>query len=149
MVIDFIEPSMERTIELIEHTFNSHWEDVKEIAPLDPCYELYLELESTNMVYNLLALENEKLVGYVIFIISKHHHHQSTLWALSDILYISPDYRGRGLCLNMLETAEKALRDRGVEVIIVNSRAHKDFGALLAKSGYNPYEKSYSKILGD
>jgi len=74
------------------HTFNSHWEEVQEVAPLNPVYDVYYDLEDQNMLYSLVAMDGNELLGYVIFIIAKHHHHSGSIWASSDILYISPTH---------------------------------------------------------
>ncbi len=148
-MIEFIETDIRSAIDLIEHTFNSHWEEVQEVAPLNPVYDVYYDLEDQNMLYSLVAMDGNELLGYVIFIIAKHHHHSGSIWASSDILYISPTHRGKGVCKEILSKAEESLREKGVEIILVSSRAHKDFGSLLGKIGYNPYEYSYFKDIGD
>jgi len=144
-MVELIEPSMARTIELIEHTFNSHWEDMGEICELTPNYEHYKKLEELGLAYSLIALNEEELMGYVIFFITPHHHHSNTLWAYSDILYVTPEYRGGTVCKRLLSHAEEKLREKGVDVIIVGMKDKKRFDALLEKIGYNPYEGRFAQ----
>jgi len=107
-LIEFIETDIRSAIDLIEHTFNSHWEEVQEVAHLNPVYDVYYDLEDQHMLYSLVAMDGNELLGYVIFIIAKHHHHSGSIWASSDILYISPTHRGKGVCKEILSRRESS-----------------------------------------
>ena len=89
------------------------------------------------------------MVGYFVIIARQHPHYKDHIFAANDIVYIDPDYR-KGLAgYFLIKYAEKDLKKRGVSVLVVNTKVHKPFDAVLERLGFENVERIYSKYIGD
>jgi GNAT superfamily N-acetyltransferase len=137
--IDYVKPLLEK-----------HWEEIafyKDKIKLDPEWDFYKSLGDN--IHCVVAFNEDKVVGYFVCFIKEHPHYKNSLWAQNDVLYIDPEYRGKGVGKGMIQFAEKALKYRGVEVLNINMKVNNLFDELLKDLDYNPYECIYSKFIGD
>lgn len=129
-----------------------HWEEIarnRDFIPLDPDYDTYLRIEATGMlrVYTVRA-DDGAVVGYAIYFVRPHLHYRRNVWAVSDIVYLRPEYR-RGFCgVRLLSFAEKKLTEDGVHVMHTTSKlAHPALARVLEHLGHNPIEMGHAKVL--
>ena len=74
-------------------------------------------------------------------------HYKDHIFAYNDVLFLHPDYR-KGLAgMKLLKVAEKFLKQDGVSLLVVNTKVHKPFDALLERMGYTHIENNFSKRL--
>lgn len=138
--------------EEVDQLFYKHWEEIavnKDKIKLNPDWSFYegLYLAGNLGVYTIRHLEN--LVGYFVIIARQHPHYKDHIFASNDIVYIDPDYR-KGLAgYFLIKYAEKDLKKRGVSVLVVNTKVHKPFDAVLERLGFENVERIYSKYIGD
>lgn len=90
-----------------------------------------------------------ELVGYQVYIITPHLHYKSSITAMSDILYLAPEHRLGRLGLKLMQHAESELKARNVQRVIQNVKLSNDWGRILERMGYKPFERIYAKLLGD
>ncbi|MEG2173799.1 MAG: GNAT family N-acetyltransferase, partial [Desulfovibrionaceae bacterium] len=86
-----------------------------------------------------------ELAGYAIYFVQAYPHVQHIRMAQSDALYLAPAYRKGFAGLRLLQAAERALVDKGVQNIMQTCTVKKDFGVLLRRMGYVNTETVYRK----
>lgn len=139
-----------------------HWEDIedhRDVAPLDIDWSRYRVLEKVGQlkIGGLFApaFDGETLVGYNIFFVHPLLHHRSTLWAISDGMYLDPEHRRGAAGIQLITEAEAGLRAAGAKVILYSVKADDlagkrqrgIAGKLLPRLGYQPFDQSWSKVL--
>ena len=133
--------------ELKEH-YCAHWVELgtDPDIPLSPNYELYKQMDEMGMIVLVTLRDGAKLAGYFIGIVVPELHYSTCLTCTADIYYVLPAYRtGNGV--KLFRAAEKELVRLGVNRWYVNSKIHKDAGALLRRLGFKKIEEGYSKRL--
>jgi GNAT superfamily N-acetyltransferase len=128
----------------------SHWNEVamfKDKIPLDPDYGSYMELEDSGALKIFIAEDDGTVIGYFAVICRHNIHYKTTLMAYNDVIYVSPQYRDRGVASGMMDFAEKCLREDGVRVMVVNTKTAHPFDSLLVREGYTHAENIYMKYL--
>ena len=129
-----------------------HWEEIalnKDLIPLNPDWKHYEELSNAGMLEVTTARTEKSLIGYQIYIVGPHLHYKSSITAISDVLYLAPEYRRGTTGIRLMKTAEKRLRERGVQRVVQNVKLHNDWGKILERMGYDPFECLYAKVLKD
>lgn len=121
----------------------------KEDVPCDPDWGAYEVLEESGVAHLLTARRDDGLlVGYIIFVRDFHLHSKNTLMAVTDVLYLHPNYRQGRNSYRLLEFGLNYLRSIGVRLATVNVNVDHDFGRLCKKFGMQLHEEVYSIILG-
>lgn len=131
-----------------------NWEEVedhKDVSPLDINWRAYRDLERQGILKLGILLKDGLLIGYNIFFVNCPLHHRSTLWAISDLIYLDRSAKHPAGLLLITE-AERRLRELGVKVILYGvklspQRGRGSVGQLLAKLGYGSFDQSWSKTL--
>ena len=129
-----------------------HWEEIahnKDLIPLSPDWNVYQGLANAGMLHATAAREEGELVGYQIYIVTPHPHYKTSLTANSDVLYLAPERRQGMTGIKLMKAAEANLKAIGVQRVLQNVKFSNDWGAILDRMGYSPFERIYSKILGD
>ena len=128
----------------------AHWQEIalnKDIVPLDPDWDAYEQLEEDGKLFIFTARDDGQLAGYFVVIVAPHIHYKSTLFGNNDLIYLAPEYRLGFTAAKLLRFAEQCLRKDGVAVLMINTKDHKPFDALLTRGGYNLVERVYGKRL--
>jgi transketolase C-terminal domain/subunit len=58
---------------------------------------------------------------------------------------LHPDYRKGFMGIKLIKFAEKCLKEDGISVLVINSKTHKPFDAILRRMGYSHIENVFSK----
>jgi GNAT superfamily N-acetyltransferase len=130
--------------------FRKHWEEIarnKEIVPLDPDWEKYLRMEDAGFLHVATVRDGGKLIGYCIDIVSSHLHYRHDLFSINDVIYVEPDYRGKGVGVRLIKFSLAGLMQIGVSVAHMHMKLDHDFGALMERLGYHEIERIYEKVL--
>lgn len=137
-------------IEEAKPMLEEHWREIainKDVIKLNPDWDAYIELERKNSLKIFTAREDGKLIGYFVVIVRSHIHYKDHLFAVNDIIYLSPKYRKGYTGAKLIKFAEKCLKEDGVSVFVINTKRHKPFDKLLDWLGFNHVENVYSKLL--
>lgn len=129
---------------------SAHWEEIalnKSTIKLDPDWDEYARLDRNGHLRIFTARDGAKLVGYFVLIVNRSLHYKNHLFAVNDILFMDKDYRKGSVAMRLLKFAEKAMRDEGVSLVMVNTKVHQPFDPLMERLGYNLIERIYSKNL--
>ncbi len=128
-----------------------HWEEVavnKDIIKLSPDFDIYRKLEGANKLGLFTARSKGKLIGYFVVIADSNPHYKDHLFAVNDVIYLAPEYRGSMVGSELINYAENKLRGIGVDVLVINTKTHIPFDSVLVRLGFNHIENVYSKVLG-
>lgn len=129
--------------------FEEHQKELKEYGGSSisdgSTYEL---VESAgNHLFLVVRDVNGKICGYASYIVGDSLHFEDCIVAHSDLIYLSPAYRGYGVASDLIGTAEYLLsKEFDVDYIQLNGKFGDECVEKLASSkGYNPQEIIYSK----
>jgi GNAT superfamily N-acetyltransferase len=134
--------------------FEKHWREIalnQDKVPLDPDWARYYDYDLLGILQVLTVRFDGGLVGYLFVFVHPHLHYASTLWAQTDLYWINPAYRGRGVSLFRL--MEKRLRELKVQAVYVNMKLHFEaergtIAKIFERLGYKPIETIWVKWLG-
>lgn len=119
----------------------------KHLMTLKPDIEKYKALENAGNLIGLALYDDDKIVGYSIFIITSALHYSDLIMAQNDILYVHPDYRKTKWGLALIRASEKAIRERGIRMIMWHGKENTSFSELMPKLGYIVQDILFSKEL--
>lgn len=132
--------------------FELHWKELgpyKDKMPLSPHLESYSFLESSGQLLTLTARKDGHLVGYFNVVIRPGLHYGTTLQAITDIPYVVPSVRGRGIGVKLFLAAQEELKSRKVDVWFASSKVtgplHESMDRVLTWIGMKPTDLQYSK----
>ena len=132
--------------------FESHWRELgpyKDKMPLSPNVEIYSYLEAQGQLLTLTARQEGRLVGYIICAIRTGLHYSTTLQAITDIPYVAPSVRGRGVGVRLFLAAQEELKARKVGPWFasykVNSQLAPSMDKVLRWLGMEPCDLQFSK----
>lgn len=123
-----------------------HFNEVSSIFDKEeimPDLELYKFLDNKGNFKMFTARLDKELIGYLSFFISINPHFSNVKQAQQDLLYIKPDERKGWLAKEIMEYAEKRLKDLEVDLIWHYSTVKKDISSLLKSMGYQLVQQSY------
>lgn len=150
--ITYQEESYEQVVEEIQPLIFAHWEEIascKDKIKLNPDFNMYKILNDAGVLRIFTVRDVGRLVGYFIVICQPHLHYSDHVYAMNDIIYIDPEYRGTTIAFKLLRSVEKRLKKDGVSVLMINMKVHAPFDRLLEKLQFSNTERVYSKYIGD
>lgn len=150
MPITYQQESLVTCVSDIKPLLEKHWEEIalnKDKIKLNPDWEAYHNLEDMGALKIFTARADGQLVGYFVVICRKHLHYVDHVFAFNDVIFVSQDFRKGSLGTKLMKFAEQCLKEDGVSVLVVNTKRHKPFDALLMWLGYSHTENIYSKYL--
>lgn len=128
-----------------------HWEEIalnRDEVPLDVDVAGYQGLDAAGQLQLLTVRLDSVMIGYHSTVVKPHLHYNSTLVGFVDVYYIVPEHRDKPrVALRLFKEAEKALKARGVKLVIQTTKLHSDKSKFLKFLGYQPTEIVVKKIL--
>ena len=135
--------------EEIQGLLQAHYEEIAHYQdiPLDPDQEAYMAAEAQGQLRVYTVRDTTKLVGYGVFFVKRNIHYRSSIQAVQDILFLSPEYRKGRVGVRLIQHAEKALAAEGVQAVYHHVKRTNQVGRLLARLGYELIDEVYGKRL--
>lgn len=127
-----------------------HWQEIEDTELFgEMCIfsELYEKLHEAGMLHCTTARDDGALVGYAVYIVAPAMHYRNRLCADSDVFFLLPEYRKGRAGITLLQTAEEALKKRGVNIIMQKFKAQHDCGKLFERMGYGLIGKTYMRAI--
>jgi Acetyltransferase (GNAT) family len=115
--------------------------------PLDVDYDFYRRMESQKKLVWLNARLDGELVGYSVFMLIRHPHYQSTVFAMNDVIFVRMEHRKSRIGLSLIRQSEKALKALGARKISWHVKVTNDLSRILAAKGYATDEINMGKLL--
>jgi hypothetical protein len=115
-----IQKKYSETKDILFELFSNQVSEMKEYGPinlnLDINHSFYIDMEiQGSHVGFIIESDLGKPIGYLSIFINKHHHYNSTVFAITDCFFIDKKYRGirsyRSL-IDCFKTAESVLRNQ-------------------------------------
>ena len=105
-------------------------------------WDAYLQLSHEGRCRVTTARENDKLIGYAVFCISRHPNHRDFIHAINTALFIEKKYRGK-LTLDLIRKSDKYLEEMGV---METSYTFNDerIGKLIERANYKQRQITWS-----
>lgn len=132
--------------------FELHWKELgpyKDRMPLAPDLEAYAYLEASGQLLTFTARFNGELVGYINICVKRGFHYCTTTQAITDIPYVKPSVRGRGIGVRLFLAAQEELKVRQVGPWFasykINSPLAPSMDKLLRWLGMEPADIQFSK----
>ena len=150
-VIFAVEPLAKAYAEAAELT-KLHWHEVapyKEVNQLNPDMKRYQMLEHAGQLVLVTARIEGHLVGYIMMLLYPHPHYCHVLNAMDDLHFLQKDYRNGFTFMRMIAFAEIEMKNRGVRIMALRTKAEQDHGALFVRLGYKPQDITYTRLLGN
>lgn len=116
----------------------AHYEEsaqFKQVQKLDPDFEAYDRAEQADKLWVMTARDGEKLVGYIVMLLSADMHYRKMRRATEDIHFILPEYRKGLTGYRMLSETKRAMQEKGVHTVTFRTKAEASHGVLFERLG--------------
>ena len=104
-------------------------------------------MAASGMLRCITCRSDERLIGYIIFIVTPHLHYKSCMTAIEDLYFVTKEFRKGRVGIMLFKYAEKVLKERGVQRIVMHTKVHLDNSKLFEYLGYKMTDKVFSKML--
>lgn len=126
----------------------AHWREIAHYQDIElkPDWSTYLKVEEMGCLRVFTARDDqEKLIGYAVFMVRPNLHYSDSIQACQDILYVDKERRGFGA--KFIAWCDRALQAEGVQAVYHHVKREHNFGSLLERMGYQLVDLIYSKRL--
>lgn len=115
--------------------------------PLDPNFEVYVDLELAGTVKFFTAREEgtDKMVGYSAFFVQPDLHNKTLMTAIQDVIFITKEKRGFGS--EFISWCDDQLKSLGVNTVYQHVKHSHNHGQMLERKGYELIDLIYGKRL--
>ncbi len=125
-----------------------HWEEVPfgtwADLGIDVNTENYLLAEEEGYLRTLVVRDEGKIVGYLVLMTSEMNHHKGICQACTDVVYVDPEYRSKGVAKILFEAAEKLCKENGITFFSIGVNPNLDFSSMLEAMDAILTEKTYT-----
>jgi GNAT superfamily N-acetyltransferase len=140
---------MADVINEIKPLLEAHYKEIAKYQdiPLMPEWEIYEKMDEIGVmkIFTCRHNDNNELIGYAIFFVKNHIHYKTCKTAMQDILFISPEYRGKGM--KFIMWCDDRLKEIGVQVVFHHVKETHNFGPMLERIGYELMDRIYTRRL--
>ena len=135
----------------MDELFPAHYEELCVTKEFDyePDYDAYKRMAEAGMLRCITCRADGELIGYIVFFITPHLHYKSCITAMEDIYFVGKDYRKGRVGIKLFQYAEKVLKERGVQRIVMHTKVHLDNSRLFEYLGYKMTDKVFTKMIGN
>jgi ribosomal protein S18 acetylase RimI-like enzyme len=145
--LDDLDALVEAWLALVESQrgFGSHIESESNRAVARQLLAEYVDAEMV-----AVARDESGLAGFVMFYEETGTYEQSVRRGVVENVYVRPAARGDGIGTALLDYAEAALAERGVEVVSIAAMAENDRAIeLYEQRGYSPHRIVFERPLAE
>jgi len=125
----------------------AHWQELGldlDLA-IDPDIEKMKLMEKMGLFFVLTARETDKLVGYLLALVSPHLHYKSSKpMLIVDAYYVTPEFRN-GAGVRLLKFMEETAHQKGAIKIYLSCKVHRDHSKLFESLGYRLSDFAFIK----
>lgn len=113
-----------------------NWSETGCDFPFDPDMARYQALIDAGVMVALGAFNGDQIVGYSTFFVSPHTFNPAVVCALTEALFVAPEYRKSSAAFKLIAATEKAAQARGCHVMYWHTAAGTRLPETLARRGY-------------
>lgn len=152
MTLLISEADFEEVIDKLIPLTQKHWD---EIGHPGTDFKLKLDMrqytaynrEGLYRVFTVFDTDKDQYVGYLGCLIHPLPHSENIIAAITDAIFLLPEYRKGTLGIRLVKYAEKALKDLGVHVLELGTNARYDLSSFCKRLGYTASSITYTKQL--
>lgn len=129
---------------------NTHRDELathKHLMVLKPDISRYKMLEDRGSLLTLVVYDGDTIIGYSVTVISQNLHYVDLVYAMNDILFIHPRFRGSMWGMKLIHETEKKAYERGAKLMIFHGKKDTAFSSLMPRLGYQVQDILFSKEL--
>lgn len=115
--------------------------------PLQPLWHRYQSAHEAGMLRIFTVRLGAQLVGYAIYQVMFHSHRGESLEASNDVVWLSPQLRGRFVGYRFIKWHVAVLKAEGVRKARISVKLDHNWGRLLERLGFKAVEQTYSMRL--
>lgn len=127
------------------------WDEIqhdKDKIPLDPNWELYQAVEDATVLRIYTArTQEDKLVGYIVFILTPSMHSRSLTLAVCDILFLTKSRRKGMTGVRLMRFAEQEMIAEGVRWFQITTTESHPIDPVMKRLGYRKTETRHEKVI--
>jgi hypothetical protein len=148
-VISFAVERYEAVVDEIKPLLKRHYEEIAihKQFPLRPDWERYETVARLGKLVIVTAREGKKLVGYAVFLVSRHLHYTTQRLAANDVIFIDKPYRLGSAGIRLIAESERILAAAGVDKLMWHVKPSHNWAPILERRGYGTEEIIMAKIL--
>jgi len=102
-------------------------------------------MDKNGLIGAYMVRDNGALVGYAMYTIMPDPHSVGQKIAYQDSLYVTPEYRKKGVGIKLIKYTEEKLKYFGVRNITQMVMDTVDFSKVLLRMGYKSTGHVYTK----
>jgi hypothetical protein len=114
--------------------------------PLDINLSRYFEIERAGLYQVWTVRRDGVLIGYSAWFTTPNLHYASTPWAMNDVCFILPAFRGVGI--ELARHCERELAGMGIKCLHYHVKESYDWSPALKRIGYEKIESHWAKWVG-
>lgn len=136
----------------VEPYLEAHWLELglwRDKMPLAPNKEEYFRRDAAGEISAATVRDDGLVIAYVDFLVHRPLHYMTTLAATMDVIYLAPEYRGRGAGRLLGEAILAELKRRGVGPAFAGSKNHKPIEDFWLALGFERVETYLGCWIGD
>lgn len=150
-MIDYgVEPLTPSLVPELEAIWNAYYATTPAhtgTPPYDFDWNSYFRLDALGILKIITARKEGRLVGFILYMVTHHLHHRTTLMGVSDGIGVDMTVRGEGVGRGLLAKGEEVLRGLGCTSITHSYRLCYGTTPLFEKLGFEAIEHVYQKRL--
>jgi len=128
-----------------------HWKELANHPDkilLKPDTDRYQKLQDVGMLSNIIAYEDEMMVGYAIIFLVPHMHYSDDIFAMVDVIFMDPEARNSRGGLVLINHVERICKEKKASVLTYHTKpAHATIEKILYRKGFSHYENILGKLL--
>ena len=108
----------------------------------------YLYLENIGLHKSIVAMDGDKIVGYISLLVSHHLHHRGVKIATTCCFYIDENYRKNKVGLNLIKFTENHMKEKyGMEYLQLITNKNAPMKDYMERLGYGLSDYLFIKEL--
>jgi len=150
-MITYQEEKYSEVIPELALIYPEHYEELESFVSggyaLDLDWDQYKNLDNAGLIQLITCRKDKELIGYILYIVSRHLHVKSCLTAYEDIYFLRKQHRKGRTGIKMFQFAEQHLKNLSVNKILCSTKVHQDNSKLFEYLGYSFIEKLFAKYI--
>ena len=145
-----VEPLTDDLISELRPLWDEQYEElsnVKGVIRLNPDIEQLKMLDDVGTLVIITVRSEEKLIGYLFWLIFSHLHFTGVLHAIADLYHVTKAERGSGIGRNLFEYAINVCKERGVKRVLMGEKTEHNHSRLIESFGFEKTEQFYQLVL--
>jgi len=133
-----------------QELLEEHYQELtlhKEVVKLEVDWDGYQQLEDKGTLASIGLWEEDRLIGYSVFIVVNHIHYKGLKVGNNDVIFLTPGKRKGRLGIVLIKQSERLLKILGVHKVLFHCKYDTVIGPLLKKMGYGDEEYTVGKLL--